>query len=301
MSGISLILPIHGVLFTDMLRATLAAERAGLQRAWVPDHLINASRPARGVIECWTALAGLAAATRKIGLGTLVLTTGFRQPAILAKQVATLDSMAPGRLNLGLGSGGFTYGETCRQFGIPEMTPGARVAHCRDTVECLRSALTKDPASHTGRFTRTEGLRIHPRPASPVPVTIAARRPGMLRLAAELADGWNCPLPQELEKGLAALDESGRPRGSIHVSTFSILVTGKNDAEAARALDRAGSAAQIFGDVETHHLYGPPQRIAEGIRSLASRGADEIALDIRGAPVDETVEFLAERVLPLLG
>jgi len=298
---IGLILPVHGVAFAETLGAARAAERAGLAAAWVPDHLLNAGRPEAGVLQCEPVLAAVAAATGRIGLGTLVLTTAFRHPGILAKEVATIESLAPGRLTLGLGAGGFTYEATCAQYGFPRLAPRERVAHVEETVACLRALWRDDPARFDGRFVRAVDLRIHPRPDRPIPIVLAARRPRMLELAARVADGWNCPLPHELEVGLAALERFGRSRGSIAVSAFAVAVLGENEAQARRALARAGRAAQAFGDVESHHVFGGPEQAAERLAGLARRGASHVALDVRGLPAVEALDLLARDVLPRLG
>jgi alkanesulfonate monooxygenase SsuD/methylene tetrahydromethanopterin reductase-like flavin-dependent oxidoreductase (luciferase family) len=295
---LSLVVPVHHVAFAETLRAARAAERAGFDALYVPDHLTNLGAPRAGVLECWTALAALAAATERAAIGPLVLTTPFRWPPLLAKQAATLDAIAPGRVVLGLGAGGFTYEATCSQLGFPRLAPGERVAHVEETIACVRALLASDPARFEGRFARAEGARVWPRPAKPIPIVLAASRPRMLALAAREADGWNCPLPHELEAGLAAFARAGRARETLAVSVFSIAVVAESDAAARRALERAGRGAQLFGDVETHHLFGGPERACARLRDLARRGADEVVLDVRGLPVDEAVDVVAREVLP---
>src|SRR5262245_24508103 len=115
---ISLAVPVHATGYAETITAAQAAERIGLEGVFVPDHLLNLSRPEAGVLECWTVLAAVASATVRLKVGTLVLTTPFRHGPLVAKQVATLDAIAPSRIVLGLGSGGFTYEATCAQFGF---------------------------------------------------------------------------------------------------------------------------------------------------------------------------------------
>lgn len=298
--AVSLILPVHGIAFGEVLAAARAAERAGLAAAWVPDHLLNPGRPRAGVLECLAVLAAVAAVTERIRVGTLVLSTPFRQPPLLAKQIASIEAAAPGRLTLGLGAGGMTYDAACEQLGFPRLAPAERVAHVEETVACLRALWRDDPADFDGRFARARGARIHPRPGHPIPIVLAARRPRMLALAARVADGWSCPLPHELEAGLAELERRGRPRHAIDVSVFAIAALGASEAEARRALERAGPAAQLYGDVERHHVFGTPERAAARIAELGRCGAGEVALDVRGLPALEAVELLAREILPRL-
>ncbi len=298
--ALDLMLPIHGVGPAEVLETARAAEAADLDGLWVPDHLLNASRPRAGVLECWSLLSAVVATTTRLPVGTLVLTTPFRDPVMLAKQAGTLAALAPGRLRLGLGAGGFTYGETCAQFGFPELPGAARVAHVRETIECLRTLWRDDPAEFSGRHVRATGVRIHPRPEQPLPIVLAARRPQMLALTATHADGWNCPLPHELAAGLLALERAGRARDTIDISVFAIAVIGASEREARAALERAGPSAQRFGDVEAHHVFGPPERAAERIAALARDGAARVVLDVRGMPHAEAIDLLVREVRPQL-
>ena len=129
---------------------------------------------------------------------------------------------------------------------------------------------------------------------------VAARRPGMLRMAARVADGWNCPLPHELSRGIGALEAAGRSASSIDVSVFAVMVIGATQTQAQRSLEQAGAAAQRFGDVAKHHLYGTPAAVTERILELHAQGADEITIDIRGTPLDESLDMLSGEVLPHL-
>lgn len=298
---LGVILPAHGISFARSLELAQACEAAGLDRLWVPDHLMNDGRPRAGVLEAWTLLAAAAAVTERIQLGTLVLVTPFRHPPLLAKQAATLGDLAPERFTLGLGAGGFTYAQACRQFGFPRLSAPDRVDHVEECVRCLRTLWSDDPATFIGRFSQTREVRIHPRPARPIPIVLAARGPRMLKATAEVADGWNCPVPSELASGLAVLEGLGRPRASIDVSVFAIAVLGESEAAARQALARAGPAAQLFGDVERHHLFGDPPAVAARITELGRQGADHVALDLRGQDYDVALELLMGEVLPRLG
>lgn len=290
---LSLALPVHGTPFSHTLAVARAAEAAGFAGVWVPDHLVNLSRPTAGVLECWTVLSAVAAATTRVQVGPLVIVTPLRHAGLLAKQVATLADVAPGRVTLGLGSGGFTYDEACRQLGFAPLAAGARVAHVAETIDYLRAVLANDPASFAGRFFQANDARVFPRPAQTVPIVIGAERPQMIHVAARLADGWNCPRPEHLETGIAALARAGRARGTIQISAYVVTVIGENDAAAERALARAGRAAHAFGDVTQHHIVGGPARVRDRIADFARRGADELVLDLRGTPHLEAIELLA--------
>ncbi len=291
---------MHGVAFADALDAARAAERAGLAAAWVPDQLLNVGRPEAGVLPCEAVLAAVAAVTTRISLGPLVLTTPFRHPPMLAKQMAGIEALAPGRLLLGLGAGGMTYADAADALGFERLSGADRVAHVEETIDCLRTLWREDPADFEGRFAWARATRIHPRPLTHVPIVLAAEGPRMLELTARKADAWSCPRPWGLAEGLDRLEALGRPRDSLDVSVFAIAVLGANEADAAAALKRAGPSAQLFGDVEEHHVFGGPERAAARIAKLHAEGAAQITLDPRGRPAPESIDLLVREVLPLL-
>ena len=123
---IGIVLPIaetdggpNGIMSYGAIRAVaVAAEETGLDSVWVFDHLLfRFGGETTGIHECWTILSAVAEATRRVELGTIVLCTGFRNAALLAKMAATLDHVSGGRLILGIGSG--WHDPEFEAFGFP--------------------------------------------------------------------------------------------------------------------------------------------------------------------------------------
>jgi alkanesulfonate monooxygenase SsuD/methylene tetrahydromethanopterin reductase-like flavin-dependent oxidoreductase (luciferase family) len=146
------------------------AESLGFYQVWVSDHFwVDLGRyggpPRRmGTPECWTTLAALATRTRTVRLGTLVLAVGFRPPTLLAKMAATLDQLAGGRLDLGLGAGWNQV--EFEENGLPFPAPGERLAMLEEALGVLRALLTDTgtPASFAGRFYRAANSPVLPAP-----------------------------------------------------------------------------------------------------------------------------------------
>ncbi|MEA2519517.1 MAG: hypothetical protein QOF49_1597, partial [Chloroflexota bacterium] len=150
--------------WSDVRDMALAAEAAGFDAVWISDHVgfgdptSDAPGAWRGAWECWTLLSALASVTTRVELGTYVLCTPFRNPALLAKMAETLDEVSGGRVVLGLGAGwnesefvsyGFPYAERFDRF-----EDGLRI-----TAAMLRTGV----ATHDGRYEHADNARLAPR------------------------------------------------------------------------------------------------------------------------------------------
>ncbi len=158
----------------------VAAERHGFGAVWLPDHLLppgGYSNAYGGVHEPLVTLAFLAAHTDRLLLGTSVLIAPLREPILLAKQTATLDALAPGRVLLGVGVG--WERSEFDALGVEFTGRGQRSDHILDTVRGLHS---------TGRG--PGGGTFAPTPARPVSIVVGGTSPPALRRAARLGDAW---------------------------------------------------------------------------------------------------------------
>ena len=167
-----------------------AIEDLGFDSAWVGEHLLYrwADRPARGPWEAWTMLAAMAAVTTRIEIGPLVACTNFHNPALLAKQAATIDELSGGRFVLGLGAG---WNETeFRAFGFPF---DHRIDRFEEAFTIIRTLLREGAIDFDGRWYQARDCELlprGPRPAGP-PLMIGSRGPRMLRATMAHADSWN--------------------------------------------------------------------------------------------------------------
>ncbi len=176
----------------DRIRAVAQeAERDGFDSIWLPDHFFyrNPGEPTRGIWECWTMLAALAEATRRIEIGTLVTCSSFRHPAILAKMASTVDEISHGRLILGVGAG---WNEPeYKAFGLPF---DHRVARLEEALQILKPLLRDGHVDFIGKYYQAPNCEIVPRgPRSGGPPLMVGSEggPRMLKLTAQYADHWN--------------------------------------------------------------------------------------------------------------
>lgn len=164
-------------------------EELGFDSVWLADHFVNPYQTNQSWFEAWTLLAALAAQTSRIRVGTLVTPFPLRNPAVLARQALTLDHIANGRLELGLGSG--VQGDpSYRMTGLPDYEAPERVARFREVVELVDSLLRNETTSYQGRYYTADEAIMNPRPLQQPrpPLTIAALGPAMLKIAARYAD-----------------------------------------------------------------------------------------------------------------
>src|SRR5947208_592021 len=135
-----LLIPM-GARASELRDAAVVAEEAGFDGVWTWDHLRDTEGSAVGVPEAWTALTAIAAATRRVTVGPLVLNVVNRHPGLLANMAATLQELSGGRLLLGLGAGGgreLPYAAEQQMIGLPVESDPARRRRLAEACQVLR-------------------------------------------------------------------------------------------------------------------------------------------------------------------
>jgi hypothetical protein len=158
---------------------------------WGVDHFMRPSAPQAPHFDGWTALASLAALTKRARIGLLVTCNTFRHPSLLAKMATTVDHASGGRLELGIGAGWFEPEHTA--FGIPFPSPGERAGRVEEAVVLLDALLRVEGVTFSGRYYQTADATLRPgsvqRPRPPI--TIGGHGPRMIKVAARYADRFN--------------------------------------------------------------------------------------------------------------
>src|SRR5215207_8615262 len=191
-----------------------AAESSGLDLVGIQDHPYQ-----RRYLDTWTLLAYAAARTSRIGLLPDVINLPLRQPAVLAKAVASLDLLSGGRVELGIGAGAFW--EAVEAMGGPRRTPGESVEALEEAIAIIRGYWSGERSlTLEGRHYTVRGAKPGPPPAHPIGLWVGAYGPRMLRLTGRLADGWIPSLgsrpympAEDVPAMQAAIDESARRAG----------------------------------------------------------------------------------------
>jgi probable F420-dependent oxidoreductase len=267
------------VRWPEIVSMARAAEEVGFDSIWTGDHLLyrGDGRPERGPWDAWTELAALAAATERVRLGPLVACAAFHPPAVLARMAATIDEISGGRFVLGIGAG---WNQTeFRAFGIPF---DRRVARFEEAFEIVRGLLASDRVTVRGRFHQVEDAVLLPSPARRTPLMIGSTGERVLRTTLPHVDAWNTWYSEfenrperfaDLNARISALvEEAGRRPEEVERSACALVV-----------LDPAAGEREVREGVMP--LEGSMDKIADGIRSLAEAGADEIVLVL--SPITE--------------
>ena len=258
--------------YKEVRDAALRLERDQFDSIWIVDHLLFEweGQPRRGVWEGWTLLSALAEATHRIELGTLVMCTAFRNPALLAKMADAVDEISEGRLILGLGAG--WHEPEFKAFGYPFDNLASRF---EDALRIIAPLVRTGAVDFHGTYERADdcvSLPRGPRPEGP-PILIGASRPRMLRLTAEIADSWNTcwlgragELPERLAPLHAACSDVGRDPVTLEVTVGQIVCT----PAPTRAVD-APDGAERFE-------FANPETLAEEWRGFERQGVGHVII-----------------------
>lgn len=135
---VGVVLPQHESDRETLFAAAKLAQEAGLDSLWVADHLVGRGDPSRPILEGWTALAAAAARVDELEVGTLVLRAGLRLPLLVTNMFSTLDSIAPGRVVAGLGTGDTSVALEQAVYGIPLTPRNQRIRWVEETISLMK-------------------------------------------------------------------------------------------------------------------------------------------------------------------
>jgi len=267
--------------WTQTVAVARRAERLGFESIWMYDHFHTwpAPEPAT-VFEPFVALSALAALTERVRIGHIVICTGFRNPALTAKMMATLDVVSGGRAELGIGAG--WKQEEWEAFGYDYPSTPERLAALGDHLEIITRMLDTDsdePAWFKGQYARVAGAinRPHPLQRPRPPIMVGGNGPEVTwRLAARYADELNLDgmVPSEVAKALpvirARCEEIGRDPSSLAVSVH----TWYEDAGVSGAGQERIDLYAAYATLGVSRVQSYVDGFADGLDALESFAAD---------------------------
>ncbi|HVA81512.1 MAG TPA: TIGR03560 family F420-dependent LLM class oxidoreductase [Candidatus Binataceae bacterium] len=291
--------PQAGMNFKALTERALLCEKLGYHSIWLVDHMWTRGMPDRDHIECLTAMAGIAARTEKLRIGTLVICNSYRNPALLAKSLTTIDQISNGRLEVGIGAGWMN--EEYKAYGYEFPSMGARLRQFEEGVQILKLMFTEKRATFKGRHYTIEDAINSPKPVQKPhpPITIGGSgEKVMLKLVAKYADRWNCPAGyKSFEHKLGVLTQHckdvGRDLGQIDISEQVLVALGATDAD----VERQWKMAQALPFASTA-IKGTPKAVVEALRKRIAMGITTFTIMFADFNQPQSVEMFAREVMP---
>ncbi|WP_348630000.1 LLM class flavin-dependent oxidoreductase [Mesorhizobium sp. Pch-S] len=270
--------------FSDFIRL---AEDVGFNGIWTQDTL-NDKNFSLDPLHQLSYAAGI---SKHMRLGISVLFSGYRNPAVLARDLATIDQLSQGRLTVGMGVGNAYHRPRLAALGIPTDKPTVRLV---EGIAVMRALWAEGEADFNGEIYSFSGIRMQPKPVQQPgpPIIIGARSEPALRRAVAIADGWTgaAMIPaEERDEELAILrDElavSGRDPASFSISVNVYAAVEPTREEARDRVQQILSVGfkdnpvyTVEGMADRVAVFGPPEECAEGLQKLIAKGVDEIVL-----------------------
>jgi alkanesulfonate monooxygenase SsuD/methylene tetrahydromethanopterin reductase-like flavin-dependent oxidoreductase (luciferase family) len=270
----------EGVTWEQWVALAQRAEAAGVEALFRSDHYLGIGREGNsGSLDAWTTLAGLAAVTETIRLGTLVSPVTFRPASVLARSVVTVDHISAGRVELGIGAGWFEPEHDV--YGFPFMTPRERVALLHEQIETIVAQWTEDD-----RALPKPVQQPHP----PLLVGGSGKR-GTVEPAVRWANEYNTTgaSPEVCRERRAVLDRAceaaGRDPATLPLSLMRRCIVGSDAADllehAARYVEiyEPGTPVeQLLETVGPEDLIGTVDEVAERLRAYEQAGVTRVML-----------------------
>lgn len=286
--------------WSDVVEVAAHAEATGWDGLYVADHFMADGEAAGGdvspTLEATAALAGLAVATERLRLGSLVFGITYRHPAVLANWATTVDHLSGGRLLLGVGAG-WQLNEH-EQYGIDLGPPGVRIERFAEALAVLTGLLRSPVTTLGGEHYQLTDAVLEPKPVQdPLPIMVGGQGDRMLGVVARYADEWNMWAHPTLAERSAALDaacsRTDRDPASIARSTQALFFLGDDRAKIDGLIERVAPRAAVGGTAE---------QLVETVQGWADAGVGEVIVPDftlgTGSRRRDSLDLIIERVAP---
>ncbi|MCV7222313.1 LLM class F420-dependent oxidoreductase [Mycolicibacterium elephantis] len=288
-------------IFPTVIAQAQEAEAAGFDSVFVMDHLYQLpglGTPDAPMLEAYTALGGLATATERVALGTLVTGNTYRNPTLLAKAITTLDVISQGRAVLGIGTGWYELEHNSLGYEFGTFTE--RFDKLDEALQIILPMLHGERPTFSGKYYRTEEAMAEPRFRDHIPLMIGGSgEKKTIPLAARHFDHLNLiagfdELPRKLDVVKARCEEIGRDPATLQTSMLVVAIIGENI-----------TGDLIPDDFKQQAVYGSPEQIVEQLKTkVFDVGVDGVIL----SPVTSLngyqpggVTAIGELLKPVLG
>ncbi|HXN02091.1 MAG TPA: LLM class F420-dependent oxidoreductase [Candidatus Dormibacteraeota bacterium] len=296
-------------LFDHVAMLASTAEKAGFDSVYVMDHfyqLPNIGPRTEPMLEAYTVLSGIAARTKKIRIGALVTGVTYRNPALLAKTVTTLDVVSSGRAILGLGAA--WNEDEHRGYGYDFPPVGERISRLEEALQICRAMFREEVATFRGQYYRINGALNFPRPvqANGPPIMVGGGgEQRTLKLVAQYADMCNifgdaATVRHKIDVLERHCETVGRDPRTIIKTRLGTLLIRKTDAEAERVFQQVLNRPGINQEyVRSVLMVGGPDRVAEQAQQLLDAGLDGLIFNMPHIEDPEAIELAGKTLAGL--
>ncbi|GAA2164997.1 F420-dependent oxidoreductase-like protein [Humibacillus xanthopallidus] len=297
--------PQQGATYDDLLAVARTAEDLGFDGFFRSDHYLHMGGDGgAGPTDAWTTLAGLARDTSTIRLGTLVTSATFRYPGPLAVQVAGVDQMSGGRVELGLGAGWFEAEHTA--YGIPFPPLGERFDRLEEQLAVITGLWATQPGetfSHNGSHYPIVDSPALAKPVQQGGVPIIIGGGGKRRtpaLAVRYAAEFNAAFASAADSGRLfervreVARDAGRDPATLTLSAAQVVCLGNDEATLAR---RAAAIGRDLDELRANGLAGSADEVVDRIGTFAEVGAERLYLQVLDLSDLDHLSDIADGVL----
>jgi len=299
----------EGVTWDDWIALAETCEGAGVEALFRSDHYVSMSDERRPVLDAWATIAGLAAHTTKLELGTLVSPATFRHPAVLARNAATADEISGGRVTLRMRAGWMEREHEA--YGFEFATARARVARFGEQLEIVHALLREERVTFDGTYYHLQDAPGLNRAQLPLLVGGSAK-PGTAVPAVKFADEYNTffATVEEVRERKQRLDEAceraGRDPATLRYSLMAPCVIGVDEtavrASARRISERFGrDEGQVIERYGERGPVGTIDQVVERLREIEELGYERVMLQHLVHDDLETVELIGRELVSRVG
>ena len=297
----------EGVTWDDWVALASACEEHGVEALFRSDHYVSGFDESRPVLDAWATIAGLAARTTKLELGTLVSPATFRHPAVLARSAATADEISGGRVTLGMGAGWMEREHDA--YGFEFGTTRERIARLGEQLEIVHGLLHEDRVDFEGSYYKLEDAPGLDRPELPILVGGSAK-PGTARSRGPVRRRIQRPV-RHARRGPAnasrlldeACERGGRDPSTLRYSLMAPCVIGRNEQEVSESAQRIGarfgrSPEDVLERYREHGPVGTIEQAVERLKQIEEIGYERVMLQHLAHDDLDTVALIGRELAP---
>ncbi len=299
-----------GELFEKVAQIAVTAEESGFDSVWVMDHFYqiqNVGPRTDPMFEAYTTLSAIAARTRRAGLGAMVTGVTYRNPALLAKIVTTLDVISSGRAILGIGAAWNDDEHAGYGFDFPPVRE--RMGRLEEALQICRAMFTEEAPSFVGRYYKLSGALNRPRPIrGNIPVLVGGGgEQKTLRLVAEYADACNIfgdvsTIRHKLEVLDRHCEAVGRDPAEIQRTRLGGLLIAETAAEAEqKARQQAEARGLDPAALRAYMVVGDPDSVSEQVAEYLDAGLDGLIFNMPEAQDIDPVRLAGKTLAAAFG